>query len=129
MLFDPIADLLTRIRNALKQRHRYVDVPLSKEKHNIAKLLHLQGFVQDVVVNEEKRAIRVFLKYGANRTPVVNGLKRISKPGMRRYIKHNEIPKVLSGLGIAVLSTNQGILDGESAKQKKVGGELLCYVW
>ena len=129
MLYDPIADFLTRVRNALKQRHKYVDVPLSKEKVNIAKVLQSQGFIQDVIVNEEKRAMRVFLKYGANRTPVINGLKRISKPGLRRYITNDKIPRVLSGLGIAILSTNQGILDGESAKQKKVGGELLCYIW
>jgi len=129
MIFDPIADLLTRIRNALKQHHRYVDIPLSKQKLRIAKVLQQQGFVANVVVNEEKQLIRIMLKYGANRSPVVNGLKRISKPSLRRYIAYQDIPKILGGMGIAILSTNKGVLDGESARQQKLGGELICYIW
>lgn len=129
MIFDPIADLLTRIRNALKQRHRYVDVPLSREKARIAKVLQEKGFILDAVVNEEKRALRLMLKYGKNRIPVVHGLKRISKPGLRRYVGHKNIPMVLGGMGIAILSTNKGIIEGEKARAEKLGGELLAYVW
>ncbi|NGX46793.1 MAG: 30S ribosomal protein S8 [Chlamydiae bacterium] len=129
MLHDPISDLLTRIRNAQKQRHRYVDVPLSKQKLHIAKVMQEQGFVGNVFVNKEKQALRVVLRYARDRKPVVNGLKRISKPGLRRYIGHNDIPKILGGFGIAILSTNKGIIEGEAAREQKLGGELLCYIW
>ena len=129
MLHDPIADFLTRIRNALGQHHRYVDVPLSKKKVQIAKVLQEQGFIDSVIVNDEKRLMRVLLKYAANRKPVVNGLKRVSSPGIRRYIGYQNIPKILGGLGIAILSTNKGILEGENAREQKLGGELLCYIW
>ncbi|NGX37642.1 MAG: 30S ribosomal protein S8 [Chlamydiae bacterium] len=129
MLHDPIADFLTRIRNALQQHHRYVDIPLSKKKVNIAKVLQEQGFIENVIVNEDKKLVRVLLKYSSNRRPVVNGLKRVSKPGIRRYIGHQNIPKILGGLGIAILSTNKGILEGEKAREQKLGGELLCYIW
>ncbi len=129
MLHDPISDLLTRIRNAQMQRHRYVDIPLSRQKLEISKVLQEQGFVRDVQVNEEKRALRLFLKYGKDRKPVVNGLKRISKPGLRRYVGHHDVPKILGGLGIAILSTNKGIIEGETAREQKLGGELLCYIW
>ncbi|NGX39624.1 MAG: 30S ribosomal protein S8 [Chlamydiae bacterium] len=129
MIFDPIADLLTRVRNAQKQRHRYVDVPLSKEKVSIAKVLLAQGFVGEVFINEKKRAFRIYLKYSSNRTPVVHGLKRVSKPGLRRYVGYKDIPKILGGMGIAVLSTSSGILDGNTAREEKLGGEMLCYVW
>lgn len=129
MLHDPIADFLTRIRNAQKQRHRYVDIPISKQKQHIAKVMQEQGFIENVIVNEQKRALRVVLKYAAGRKPVVNGLKRVSKPGLRRYIGHSDIPKILGGLGIAVLSTNKGIIEGEEARLQKLGGELLCYIW
>lgn len=129
MLHDPISDFLTRIRNANSQLHRYVDIPLSKEKLNIAKVLHDNGFIDNLIANQEKRTLRVYLKYGANRKAVLNGLRRISKPGLRRYIGHQEIPKILGGMGIAVLSTNKGILDGEKAREQKLGGEILCYIW
>ncbi len=129
MLHDPISDFLTRIRNAQAQKHRYVDMPLSKLKEQIANILLEQKFIADVVVNKEKRLLRVVLRYAANRAPVVNGLKRVSKPGLRRYIGSNDIPKILGGLGIAVLSTNKGILEGETAREQKLGGELLCYIW
>jgi small subunit ribosomal protein S8 len=128
MFNDPISDFLTRMRNAQAQKHRYVDIPISKQKVNIAKVLVAQGFIEDVIVNDEKRLIRIILKY-SNRVPVVNGLKRVSKPGLRRYIGHKNIPKILGGMGIAVLSTSQGILDGEAAREQKLGGEVLCYIW
>lgn len=129
MIFDPISDLLTRIRNALSQCHRYVDIPLSKEKHRISKVLLEQGYIIDVIVNEEKKILRLILKYGKNRRPILHGLKRISKPGLRRYVGHKDIPKILGGMGIAILSTNQGIIEGEFARDQKLGGELLCYIW
>jgi small subunit ribosomal protein S8 len=129
MLHDPISDFLTRIRNAIGQKHGYVDIPLSNAKHNIAKVMQEQGFVKDVLVNKEKKTLRVVLKYARDRKPVVNGLRRISKPGLRRYVGHADIPKILGGLGIAVLSTNKGIIEGETARQEKLGGELLCYIW
>lgn len=129
MFHDPISDFLTRIRNAQSQLHRYVDIPLSKEKVRIAKVLHENGFVDNYIVNEEKKTLRIYLKYGANRSSVLNGLRRVSKPGLRRYIGHREIPKILGGMGIALLSTNQGILEGEKAREQKLGGEILCYIW
>ncbi|NGX58887.1 MAG: 30S ribosomal protein S8 [Chlamydiae bacterium] len=129
MLHDPISDFLTRIRNALRQRHRFVDMPLSKQKLRIAKVMQEQGFVGNVIVNEEKKLMRVVLRYANDRKPVVNGLKRISKPGLRRYIGCHEIPKILGGLGIAILSTNKGVIEGETAREQKLGGELLCYIW
>jgi len=128
-MHDPIADFLTRIRNAQRQRHRYVDMPLSKLKHHIAKVMHDEGFLNNVMINEEKRTLRVFLRYGQDRKPVVNGLKRVSRPGLRRYMQSHDIPKILGGLGIAILSTNKGIMEGEAARMQKVGGELLCTIW
>ncbi|MDN3507119.1 MAG: 30S ribosomal protein S8 [Simkaniaceae bacterium] len=129
MLHDPISDFLTRIRNAKEQKHGYVDMPLSKAKENIAKVLLEQGFVKDVLTNKEKQTLRVVLRYAKDRKSVVNGLKRISKPGLRRYIGHADIPRILGGLGIAILSTNKGIIEGEAARKEKLGGELLCYIW
>jgi small subunit ribosomal protein S8 len=126
---DPISDFLTRVRNAQKQRHKYVDVRLSKQNFNIAKVMEAQGFVEHVLTDEDKKRMRVFLKYSRGRTPVVNGLKRVSSPGLRRYIGYREIPIVLSGMGIVVLSTTQGIVDGETARQQKLGGEVLCTIW
>lgn len=129
MLHDPISDFLTRIRNAKEQKHGYVDMPLSKAKESIAKVMLEQGFVKDVLTNKEKATLRVVLRYAKDRKPVVNGLKRISKPGLRRYIGHADIPRILGGLGIAILSTNKGIIEGEAARKEKLGGELLCYIW
>ena len=126
---DPISDLLTRIRNAKAQKHRYVDVPLSKQKEQIVKVLQDAGFVKEYLVNKERRAIRIYLKYASGRTSIINELKRVSKPSLRRYIGHKDIPKILGGFGIAVLSTNKGILEGEKAREQKLGGELLCYIW
>lgn len=128
-LHDPISDLLTRIRNAKQQKHKYVDLGLSRQKLSIVKILMQQGFVENVLVNDEKRKMRVLLKYSRGRASVLNGLKRMSSPGLRQYIGYKDIPKILGGLGIAVLSTPKGIVDGETARQLKVGGELLCYIW
>jgi small subunit ribosomal protein S8 len=128
---DSIADMLTRIRNACKQQHRYVDMPLSKIRMNIIQLLKDQGFVHDFLVRKDEKqgCMRVFIKYASGREPVIHGIKRISKPSCRRYVKHHEIPRVLGGMGIAVLSTSSGIMSGMSARKKKIGGEVLCYVW
>jgi small subunit ribosomal protein S8 len=128
-LSDPIADLLTRIRNAKMAKHRCLDLSYSKLKLAIIKVLKDQGFVENFLVDEENRKIRIFLKYSQSRECVVQNLKRISSPGLRRYIGYREIPKILGGLGIAILSTPQGIIDGESARKMKVGGELLCTIW
>lgn len=128
-LHDPISDFLTRIRNANSRRHKYVDIRLSKQNVNIAKLLESQGFIEHVLLDKEKKKMRVFLKYVKGRTPVVNGVKRNSSPGLRRYIGYRNIPKILGGMGIVVLSTTKGIIDGEAARQQKLGGELLCTVW
>lgn len=129
MMSDPIADLLTRIRNAKMQKHKYLDIPLSKMKVNILKVLENQGFIDKLLVNEEMKLVRVYLRYGRDRNPVINDLKRISKPGIRRYVDSGSIPRVLGGMGIAILSTNKGVVDGETARQQRVGGELLCFVW
>ena len=128
---DPIADLLTRVRNALVEQHDVVEIPASKEKIAIAKILKEEGFIRDYLVNGEgaKRSITLVLKYGPNNEKVINGLKRISKPGLRVYSKVNEIPRVLNGLGIAVISTSEGILTDKQARQQHVGGEVLAYIW
>jgi small subunit ribosomal protein S8 len=126
---DPIADMLTRLRNAMTARRRFVDMGLSRQKHDILKVLEQQGFVEHILVDEEHKKMRIFLKYAGGRAPLLQGLRRISKPSLRKYINKNEIPKLFGGLGIAVVSTSQGIVDGETARQKGIGGELLCYVW
>ncbi|CAM3609330.1 30S ribosomal protein S8 [Erysipelothrix urinaevulpis] len=128
---DPIADFLTRVRNALVEMHDVVEIPASKEKIEIARILKEEGFIRDYLVNGEgtKRSITIVLKYGPNNEKVINGLKRISKPGLRVYSKVNEIPRVLNGLGIAIISTSEGILTDKQARQKHVGGEVLAYVW
>jgi len=128
-MHDPIADLLTRIRNAKLAKHRFVDFRLSSLKLNIVKVLQEQGFVDNYLVNDEKGEARVFLRYTTGREPVLQGLKRVSTPGLRRYVTHRQIPKVLGGMGTAILSTPEGVLDGETARKKKIGGELLCLVW
>lgn len=128
-LSDPIADLLTRLRNAKEAKHRFVNVRYSKIKAEIARVLKETGYVENYLINEEKHLIRVYLRYANNRDPVIQGLKRVSRPGARYYVGVDEIPTVLGGMGIAVLSTPKGIISGQSAKQQKVGGELLCKVW
>ncbi len=128
-LNDPIADLLTRIRNANQARHRFVDFHPSKIKMEIIKILQAQGFVDKVLVNEEKRQARIFLRYSREREPVIKGLKRVSRPSLRKYVGCEEIPMIYGNMGVAILSTSAGVLDGETARRRKVGGELLCFVW
>jgi small subunit ribosomal protein S8 len=129
MLHDPIADLLTRIRNAKSARHRFVDFRPSKIKMDIVKVLHEQGFVDKFMVNEEKGQARLFLKYAGGREPVIKGLKRMSSPSVRLYVGCRQIPKIYGGMGVAILSTPGGVVDGETARRNKLGGELLCLVW
>ncbi|BCB02001.1 MULTISPECIES: 30S ribosomal protein S8 [Bacillaceae] len=128
---DPIADLLTRIRNANMVRHERLEVPASNIKKEIAEILKREGFVRDVEYVEDNKqgVIRIFLKYGANNERVITGLKRISKPGLRVYAKSTEVPRVLNGLGIALVSTSTGVLTDKEARAQQVGGEVLAYVW
>lgn len=127
---DPIADMLTRIRNANQQKHETVSIPYSNLKNDLAKILKNEGFVTDFVVNEEgnHKNIVITLKYKGNER-VITGLKRVSKPGLRQHAKVNEIPKVLNGLGIVVLSTSQGLMTDKEARAKNIGGEVLAYIW
>ena len=128
---DPIADLLTRIRNASGAQHRYVDIGWSKLKQNIAEILKQQGFIENYLVKQENNrgTMRIFLKYTEGRQPVIQGIKRVSKPGLRKYVKFDEIPTFFGGLGVPVLSTSQGVIAGYEARKRKIGGELLCLVW
>ena len=129
---DPIADMLTRIRNANTAKHDTVDVPSSKIKLSIAQILLEEGYVKkvDLVDNGSFKDIRITLKYGADKNDrIITGLKRISKPGLRVYAGKNEVPKVLDGLGIAILSTNQGVITDKKAREMQVGGEVLAFVW
>jgi len=131
-LSDPIADFLTRIRNATKAEHRYVDVSWSKVKQNIADILKNQGFVENYLVQRDENqrgTMRVFLKYADGRQPVIQGLKRISKPGLRRYVGHDDIPRFYGGMGLSIISTSQGVMAGIEARKRKIGGELLCLIW
>ena len=128
---DPIADFLTRIRNASRAKHARVDIPASRIKGEIAKILREQGYVRDVKFVEDGKQglLRIYLKYNDDSGPVIEGLQRISKPGRRIYSKKGEIPRVLGGYGLVVLSTSQGILSGHEARQRGVGGEVLCQIW
>ncbi len=130
---DPVADMLTRIRNAVSSRHDSVLIPASKTKVAIAKVLKDEGFIKDfVVVPEEGRPqpnLKVDLSYGGRRQTVLTGIQRVSKPGLRVYVQRREIPRVYGGLGIAILSTPKGIMSGQEARRQEVGGEVLCYVW
>lgn len=128
---DPIADMLTRIRNGYKAKHDKVDVPGSKMKLEIAKVLQSEGFVKDIDFIEDSRQglIRIFLKYDEYERPVLSGIRRMSKPGLRKYVNTTEIPRVMGGLGVVVLSTPKGILTGKQARRKKVGGEVVFSVW
>ena len=127
---DQVADLLTRMRNSKMAKHRYVDISYSKMNVAIIEVLKQRGYIENYLVSEERRAIRAFLKYKkGTREPVLQGLKRVSSPGLRRYASVKDIPHVLSGLGTAILSTPKGVLDGETARKENVGGEILCHVW
>ena len=132
MLSDPIGDMLTRIRNANMARHTTVDIPSSKIKESIASILVQEGFVKkyDIVQNGVKKTMRITLKYGRTKNEkVIGGLKRISKPGLRVYANCEDLPRVLNGLGIAIVSTNKGLLSDKQARLQGVGGEVLAYVW
>ncbi len=129
---DPIADMLTRIRNANTAKHDTVDVPASKMKLSIAQILLDEGYIKkyDVVDNGSFKTIHITLKYGADKNEkIISGLQRISKPGLRVYANKEDLPKVLGGLGVAIISTNQGVITDKKARELKVGGEVLCFVW
>lgn len=128
---DPIADMLTRIRNANTVRKDHVDIPTSKLKVAVARILKEEGFVKyyKTMRNSKQGMIRIFMKYGPNREPVINGLNRVSKPGIRRYVGVGEIPSVRGGMGITIISTSQGIMTGAECRRKHIGGEVLCTVW
>lgn len=126
---DPIAELLTKIRNAKDAQHRFVDLSFSKLKVKILELLKTHGFIENYLVNEQQFKMRVFLKYTKDRGSVITNLKRVSTNGCRKYIGYQEIPRIFNGLGIAILSTPKGVVDGETARNMKVGGEFLCTVW
>lgn len=131
VMTDPIADFLTRIRNANMVYMDKVEIPASKTKKGLAEILKEEGFVKDVEYIEDGKqgVIRVYLKYGANREKVINGLKRISKPGLRVYVGKDELPKVLGGLGVAIISTSKGLMVDRKARKEGLGGEVICYVW
>ncbi|QNO14777.1 30S ribosomal protein S8 [Alkalicella caledoniensis] len=128
---DPIADMLTRVRNANMAIHPTVEIPGSKIKKNLAEILKAEGFIKDYewIEDDKQGIIRIHLKYGGNRERVITGLKRISKPGLRVYANKDELPKVLGGLGIAVISTSQGLVTDKVARKLGTGGEVICYVW
>ena len=131
VMTDPIADFLTRIRNANQAKHEVLEVPASNIKKGIAEILKREGFVKNVeIIEDDKQGIiRVFLKYGTNGERVITNLKRVSKPGLRVYAGKDNLPKVLGGLGVAILSTNQGIITDKEARKLQVGGEVLAFVW
>jgi small subunit ribosomal protein S8 len=134
MMTDPVADMLTRIRNASLARHEITLVPASKLKKHIAEILKLEGYIADVRDAEEipgnpGKQIAVVLKYGRDRKGAIDGIRRVSRPGRRVYVSHDSIPRVLSGLGISILSTSRGVMSDREARRQKVGGELLCEVW
>lgn len=130
MVTDPIADMLTRIRNAVSAKHDSVVIPSSKEKLEIARILKEEGFIADFAMDGDfKQNIIVTLKYGKNNEKAIKGLKRISKPGLRVYAKADKLPRVLNGLGIAIISTSQGLMTDKDANQKHIGGEVVAYVW
>lgn len=131
MMTDPIADMLTRIRNAVNAKHKVVEVPASNIKKSIAQILLDEGFIDGFNVTEDGKQgiITIDLKYGPNEEKVISGIKRISKPGLRVYARANEVPKVLGGLGIAIVSTSKGLITDKVARKEGIGGEVICYVW
>lgn len=131
VMTDPIADMLTRIRNANSVKHESVDIPSSKLKVELARILKDEGFIREYKVIEDGKQgiLRIYLRYTAQKGQVIQGLKRISKPGLRVYASKDEIPRVLGGLGIAILSTSKGVLTDKEARKQGVGGEVICYVW
>lgn len=130
-LTDPVADFLTRVRNAIRARQQKVDVPASKLKLEIARILKEEGYIANFKATEEegKRLLRVYLKYGSNNEPTISNVQRVSRPGCRVYVGRNEIPRVLGGLGINILTTPRGVMTGKNARKQGVGGEILCEIW
>jgi len=128
---DPISDMLTRIRNASSARHEKVVVPASRVKLRIAEVLKQEGYIQDYVRHDDgvQGAITILLRYSADREPAISDIKRVSRPGLRRYVPTDSIPRILNGLGIAILSTSKGVMVDREARKQKVGGELICTVW
>ena len=128
---DPVADMLTRIRNANTAGHADVEIPASKIKKNIAEILLKEGYIKgyEIVENPPQDMIKVQMKYGPDKAKVITGIKRISKPGLKVYAKKDEVPKVLGGLGIAIISTSSGLITDKQARELGVGGEVICYVW
>ncbi len=128
---DPIADMLTRIRNGMQSRHPKVDVPSSKLKMDIARILKDEGFITNFKLTEEgsKKSIRIYLKYTPGNVPVISRIERVSRPGCRVYVGSKEVPRVLGGLGINILTTPKGVMTGHTARKENVGGEVLCQVW
>ena len=131
MLSDPIADMLTRVRNAIRARHPKADVPASRLKIEIARILKEEGYIATYKVVEEgaKKTIRIYLKYGNDNAPVISAIERVSRPGCRVYVGQTEIPRVLGGMGINILTTPRGVMTGRDAHKEHVGGEILCRVW
>ncbi len=131
MMTDPIADMLTRIRNGNNAKHDSIDIPASNIKRELAQILLAEGFIKgfDYIEDNKQGIIRIDLKYGQNKEKVISGIKRISKPGLRVYVKNDNIPRVLGGLGMAVISTSKGMMTDKDARKSEVGGEVLCYVW
>ncbi len=128
---DPVADFLARIRNALQARHQKVDAPASKLKLEIARILREEGYISNFKVTEEggRKVLRVYLKYGPNNEAAISALERVSKPGCRVYVRRSEIPRVLGGMGINILTTPKGVMTGRQARKEGLGGEILCQVW
>ena len=131
MTTDPIADMLTRVRNAIQARHPKVDVPASRLKTEIARILKEEGYISNFKLTEEEghKVLRIYLKYGPNNEAAISEIKRVSRPGCRVYVKRNEIPRVLGGLGVNILTTPRGVMTGRDAHKEHVGGEILCRVW
>jgi small subunit ribosomal protein S8 len=131
VLSDPIADMLTRIRNANMAEIKVVGMPHSKMKSEVARILKAEGFIKDYTMENDngKPVLNIFVKFTIDREPVIQGLRRISKPSCRKYVNSEEVPRVLGGIGLAILSTSSGVMTDNEAREKKIGGEVLCYVW
>jgi small subunit ribosomal protein S8 len=131
MMTDPIADMLTRIRNANMVRHSSVDIPASKLKRSMAQIMKEEGFIKDYEYLEDNKQgiVRIYLKYGPDSRRAITGLKRISKPGLRVYANKDELPRVLGGLGVAIISTSKGVMSDREAREAGCGGEVICYIW
>ncbi len=128
---DPIADMLTRIRNGSKARKKWVDMPASKLKKELARILSEEHFIDRFTYADDNKqgVLRIFLKYERNEMPIIQGIQRVSKPGLRKYSRATELPRVLNGLGVAIVSTSSGVMTDQTARKKGVGGEVICYVW